>query len=157
MSENNKKILVSFIESVWNNGDIHAADAFLADTYTIHHDPGDPWHKQTLSIDGFKERVRISRAAFPDQKFSIQTLVAEGDLVSMNWLWNGTHQEAVSGFEATGKPIEMSGATLYFFDHDRICATLYFFDHDRISGHWQVADRLSVYQQLMENQNQAEA
>ena len=32
--------------------------------------------------------------------------------------------------------------------------TLYFFENDRISGHWQVADRLSVYQQLMESQNQ---
>jgi len=35
--------------------------------------------------------------------------------------------------------------------------TLYFFEHDRISGHWQVADRLSVYQQLMESQIQADA
>ena len=145
MSERNKNFLVRFIESVWNNGDIQAIDDFLADTYTIHHDPGDPWHKQTLSIDDFKERVRISRAPFPDQKFSIQTLVAEGELVSIVWLWTGTHTKAISGFEATGKPFEMSGATLYFFEHDRIC------------GHWQVADRLTVYQQLMENQNQADA
>ena len=86
MSEKNKEILVSFIESVWNKGGVDTVDAFLADTYTIHHDPGDPWDKQTLSIDGFKERVRISRAPFPDQNFSIQTLVAEGNLVSMTWL-----------------------------------------------------------------------
>ena len=144
MSEKNKEFLVSFIESVWNNGDLHAVDKFLADTYTIHHDPGDPWHKQTLSIDGFKERVRISRAPFPDQNFSIQTLVAEGNLASMTWLWKGTHKEAIPGFEASGKTIEMSGVTLYFFENDRI------------SGHWQVADRLSVYQQLAENQNPAD-
>ena len=36
-----------------------------------------------------------------------------------------------------GKPITMSGATLYYFD-----------DRGRITGHWQVADRLSIYQQL---------
>ena len=26
--------------------------------------------------------------------------------------------------------------------------TLYSFDGDRLSGHWQVADRLSIYRQL---------
>lgn len=139
MSDKNKEILVRFIESVWNNGDIDAVDAFLSDTYTIHHDPGDPWDKQTLSIEGFKERVMSSRAPFPDQNFSIQDLVAEGDRVSMIWLWKGTHEEAALGFEASGKSIEMSGITIYFFENGRI------------SGHWQVADRLSVYQQLMEN------
>ena len=63
----------------------------------------------------------------------------------MTWLWKGTHTEEILGFEASDKPIEMSGVTLYFFENDRI------------SGHWQVADRLSVYQQLTENQNQADA
>ena len=101
IDQKNKETLVSFIESVWNYGDVHAVDAFLADTYTIHHDPGDPWHKQTLSIDDFKERVRISRAPFPDQKFYIQTLVAEVDIVTMTWLWEGTHTESNTGFEAS--------------------------------------------------------
>jgi len=63
----------------------------------------------------------------------------------MTWLWEGTHKESIPGFEASGRIIEMSGVTLYFFEHDRI------------SGHWQVADRLSVYQQLMESQIQADA
>jgi len=26
--------------------------------------------------------------------------------------------------------------------------TIYYFDGDRISGHWQIVDRMSVYQQL---------
>jgi steroid delta-isomerase-like uncharacterized protein len=145
MSDKNKEILASFIESVWNNGDIDAVESFLADEYTIHHDPGDPWDKQTLSVEEFKERMRKSRAPFPDQEFSIQGLVAEGELVSMTWLWKGTHKEAAFGFDATNKPIEMSGITVYSFENGQI------------SGHWQVTDRLSVYQQLMENQNQADA
>jgi len=33
IDQKNKETLVSFIESVWNNGDVHAVDAFLADTY----------------------------------------------------------------------------------------------------------------------------
>ena len=42
------------------------------------------------------------------------------------------------GFPATGRVIRMSGATAYFFDAE-----------DRLTGHWQITDRLGVYQQLM--------
>ena len=43
------------------------------------------------------------------------------------------------GFSASGKSIKMSGATVYYFEGDRI------------SGHWQITDRLGVYQQLRES------
>jgi steroid delta-isomerase-like uncharacterized protein len=128
---------------VWNRGDIDAIESFLAETYTIHHDPGDPWHQQELSAEGFKERVRTSREPFPDQKFLIQSLLAEGDFVAMTWLWTATHEGDIPGFPATGKTIEMSGATLYYFEEGLL------------SGHWQVTDRLGVYQQLTANQNTA--
>jgi len=144
VTDANKTKLVRFIESVWNAGDIESVESFIAGTYTIHHDPGDPWHQQTLSIEQFKERVRTSRAPFPDQKFSIQNLLSEGDLVSITWLWNGTHKQAIAGFDASDRIIEMSGATLYFFDRGQI------------SGHWQISDRLRVYQQLLSNQRAAD-
>jgi len=56
--------------------------------------------------------------------------------VAITWLWQGTHLGDIAGFPGTGKKIKMSGATVYYFDGDRI------------SGHWQIADRLSVYKQL---------
>ncbi|HTV07021.1 MAG TPA: hypothetical protein VME86_16755 [Acidobacteriaceae bacterium] len=37
-----KQKLAQFIRQVWDEGDADAADAYLAPTYTIHHDPGDP-------------------------------------------------------------------------------------------------------------------
>ncbi|EBW2250074.1 hypothetical protein C9R18_25875, partial [Salmonella enterica subsp. enterica serovar Enteritidis] len=64
--------LATFLDRVWSSGDIDAIDEFLADRYTIRHDPGDPWNGQTLDIAGFKERVRLSRAPFPDQRFDVQ-------------------------------------------------------------------------------------
>ncbi len=140
MSERNKENLRRFIEAVWNQGETAAVDAYLADSYTIVHDPGDPWDGQTLTVDGYKERLRASRAPFPDQRFDIQHLTAEGDVVTMAWLWKATHKADIPGFAASGKPIEMSGVTLYFFEDGRI------------SRHWQVTDRLGVYQQLLANQ-----
>lgn len=63
--------LREFIERVWNQGDAGAAEDYLAPAYTIHHDPGDPWENRTLDLAGFQDRLRQSRAPFPDQCFTI--------------------------------------------------------------------------------------
>lgn len=133
-----KQRLVAFIRAVWDRGDTSAADDAVAARYTIHHDPGDPWDGQTLDPAAFKDRVSRSRAAFPDQAFAIKALVEEGDAVVMTWLWSATHSADLPGFPATGKTVRMSGATVYLFDGD-----------NRLTGHWQITDRLAVYQQLM--------
>lgn len=87
----NKVLLTSFLEEVWNAGDIEASNRYIASKYTIHHDPGDPWERQELDLAGFKERVRASRAPFPDQRFTIQELFAEADKVAITWSWSATH------------------------------------------------------------------
>ena len=141
MSEHpRKQRLVRFIKQVWDEGDADAADAYLAETYTIEHDPGDPWEGMVLDLEGFKDRVRQSRAAFPDQRFDIKGLYADGDSVIMTWLWSATHRGNLPGFPATGKKVRMSGATVYVFN-----------GQDRLTGHWQITDRLGIYQQLQHN------
>jgi steroid delta-isomerase-like uncharacterized protein len=141
MLNNNRKqeILREFIREVWNEGLVDRIDAYLAPSYTIRHDPGDPWEGQTLDPEGFKQRVRISRAPFPDQRFEIQEIFADDDKVAITWLWAGAHLGDMPGFPATGKVIRMSGATVYYFDGERL------------SGHWQITDRLGVYQQLRQS------
>jgi predicted ester cyclase len=93
-----KQRLAAFIHAVWDEGLVDAADDYIAQAYVIHHDPGDPWHGQTLDRAGFKRRVRQSRAAFPDQRFATQGLFADGDSVAMTWLWRGTHVADLAGF-----------------------------------------------------------
>jgi steroid delta-isomerase-like uncharacterized protein len=138
VSEHSKRkdILANFIRDVWNDGDVAAVTRYLAPAYTIRHDPGDPWHGKTLDIEGFKQRLAASRMPFPDQHFDIQGLFEDENAVVMTWFWTATHAGDYPGFSATGKAISMSGATVYYFDGDRLC------------GHWQIADRLGVFQQL---------
>jgi steroid delta-isomerase-like uncharacterized protein len=135
-----KELVRAFIRRVWNDGDVDAAGEFLAPAYTIHHDPGDPWEGMTLDLAGFKDRLAKSRIAFPDQRFDIQSMFADADGVAMFWLWTGTHLADLPGFAATGKTICMSGMTIYGFDAEA-----------RMSGHWQVVDRMSLYQQFSQN------
>ena len=134
--QDHKTLLRQFIEEVWNNGDVDACDRYIAERYTVRHDPGDPWHGQQLDLAGFKQRLSVSRAPFPDQRFSILELLSEDNRVVMTWTWVATHLGDLPGFPATGKPIQMSGATVYFIEHGRL------------TGHWQITDRLGVYGQL---------
>ncbi len=131
--DRNKKILAEFVREVWSEGDIERSDKYLAPLYTIYHDPGDPWDKKELDVAGYKERVRLLRAPFPDQCFEIKELFADGNAVVMIWFWTGMHKGDIPGFPASAKQIQMSGATVYYFKDDKI------------TGHWQITDRLGVY------------
>ena len=139
-SANRKEILTAFIQDVWNAGDTEAADRYLAPLYTVRHDPGDPWDGKELDSAAFKERLRVSLGPFPDQRFEILQLLADGDSVAMTWLWSGTHHGDIPGFPASGRLLRMSGITVYDFEGDRV------------RGHWQVKDVLGVYQQLRASQ-----
>ena len=140
-----QQLLVAFFRDVWNAGDDRACATYLAPTYTIFHDPGDPWEGQTLDVAGFAHRLRVSRAPFPDQLFEIRGLFEAHDSVVVTWEWRATHLGDLAGFPATGTPITMSGITEYRFTDDRL------------SGNWQVVDRLGVFQQLQSARSSASA
>ncbi|ARE38342.1 hypothetical protein RGUI_0201 [Rhodovulum sp. P5] len=132
-----KARLSLFLDRVWSGGDASAVDEFVAESYTIHNDPGDPWEGQTLTRAGFRDRLVQSRAAAPDQTFTPLRMIEEGDSIAVLWDWAGTHLGDLPGVPATGRPIRMTGATVYDFDAE-----------DRLTGHWQIADRLGVYRQI---------
>jgi len=138
-----KEILKRFIQKVWNDGDISAIPDHIAETYRVIHDPGDPWDGMELDVAGFQNRVSKSRALAPDQMFEIQEAYENQDSVCVTWLWSGTHLGEVSGISPSGKKLHMSGATVYYFENNKI------------TGHWQIADRLGVFQQMQSNQSHA--
>jgi steroid delta-isomerase-like uncharacterized protein len=132
----NAERLVQFLEQVWNAGDVAAVDRFLAEQYTIHSDPGDPWDGQTLSREAFKSRLTTSRAPFPDLRFEPDDVIADGDRVAVSWTMRGTQLGALGDRPPTGRSIDVQGMTIYYFVEGRI------------AGHRQVVDRLAVARQL---------
>lgn len=131
-----KTLLRGFLDQVWSRGDLRDVPRQIATLYTIHHDPNDPWDGQNLDHDAFCNRVITSRAAALDQVFDVVDMVEEHDRVAVSWHWSGTHSGGLPGISATGRTLTMSGLTIYSFRAGLI------------SGHWQIADRLSIYQQL---------
>jgi predicted ester cyclase len=67
----------------------------------------------------FAANVDALRAGFPDIRFTIEDLVAEGDRVAVRWTWTGTHKGTFRGFAPTGKAVHNSGIVIYRFANGR--------------------------------------
>ncbi len=132
----NAQRLAEFMRRVWNEGDTSAVPHFLAEQYTIHSDPGDAWEGQTLSREGFVNRLTASRGAFPDLFFDVSDTIAGPDSVAIAWRMRGTNSAPMGGQPASGRTIDVAGMTIYYF-HDGM-----------ITGHRQVVDRLTAARQL---------
>ena len=142
MTNSSKALLREFIHDIWSEGRLDAVGKYLAPIYEIYHDPNDPWNGQKLDHEGFKNRVLLSRKPFPDQKFTIHDMIGEAEKIAVSWFWQGTHRSEIFGIAATGKIITMSGMTIYYFQNGKL------------AGHWQIADRASVFQQLTQQPTQ---
>ncbi|RME01673.1 MAG: hypothetical protein D6814_01020, partial [Calditrichaeota bacterium] len=113
--KNLKSILRSFLEEVWNSGNFSNLENYLASSYEIKDDPGDPWNGKIINEQIFKERVSYSRNAFPDLHFDIQEMIEENDKVAVRWKMSGTHIGDLPQLPATGKTFIISGMTIYYF------------------------------------------
>ena len=52
------------------------------------------------------------RQAFPDGQYTIDQMIAEGDMVMVRWTGRGTNTGEGNGLPATGKHIEATGITV---------------------------------------------
>jgi steroid delta-isomerase-like uncharacterized protein len=127
--EKNKAVVRAF-EEVMNQGKLeHYSDFHTAD-FVAHSAERDFTLAEDLAA------AREERAAFPDMQGAVNHMVAEGDLVVVHWTMRGTNTQPGMGLPATGKPIKISGMTLFRFKGGKI------------SEEWNAWSWLSVLKQL---------
>ena len=74
--------------------------------------------------------------AFPDWHGTVDDIIAEGDKVVNRWTGHGTHLVELMGIPATGKPVTLTGITIF-----RIAG-------NKIVEEWTQMDQMSLMQQL---------
>jgi len=108
-------------------------DTLIGAAYVDHN----PASGQASGAGGVKARVETLRQAFPDLRFAVEDLVAEGDLVAARFSWRGTHKgEAFLGIPPSGKAILVRGMEFYRLRDGRIVE------------HWDNVDELGMLTQL---------
>ena len=61
----------------------------------------------------FKQVMARLRAAFPDIRYTIEDIIAEGDKVAIRWHWSGTHRGSFRGIPPTERSVTNSGAAIF--------------------------------------------
>lgn len=120
-------------DRVWNQGDETAIDELYTDACTLH----DPMLPVTLEgRDSIRALVRAYRTAFPNLTFTVESQVAEDDFVVTRWTARGTHLRDLLGIPATGRQVEVTGASISRIEAGRTAETW---------AHW---DRTALFKQL---------
>ncbi|MDQ6862332.1 MAG: ester cyclase [Thermoproteota archaeon] len=111
--EENKVLIKSFIEEVFNKHNLTAADKYIAAA------PG---------REGFKQMMNRLFLAFPDIHGTVEHILAEDNLVVVYLNWTGNHKGVFQGIPPTDKPITIRSADLYRIENSKIVE------------HWDVVD-----------------
>ena len=111
MSEaDNKALIRRFVEDGLNKRNAALIDEVYSAEY-IGHDPERPALRR---VEDLKQgMVGLLGKVFPDAQYSIESLVAEGDIVVWHWTFRATHQGELMGIPPTGKPISFSGVNIF--------------------------------------------
>jgi steroid delta-isomerase-like uncharacterized protein len=130
--EENKAVIRRFVEEVQNEKNEEVYDELNDPEFVnLSAPPGAPTDRE-----GGKVYLFGLLNAFPDCRFTIDDMVAEGDQVVTKKTFRGTHTAKFAGLPPTGKTVE-----LQFVDIMRV-------RNGRIVEHWNCIDQLSFMQQL---------
>ncbi len=104
-TEQNKNLARSFVDAVQGgNGD---AVAKLVAPNWENHDPSLPPMK---GAEGARQLATLIHTAFPDAKFTIDKIIAEGDRVGMHFSYTGTHRGNFLDIPPTGRRVNIQAA-----------------------------------------------
>jgi steroid delta-isomerase-like uncharacterized protein len=117
MSEANKTLVRRLFDEVWNKGNLPVADELFAQNYN-HHDSSTP--DLGRGPESEKKRATLYRNAFPDIRFTVEDLIAEGESVTARWSCHGTHKGELNGIAPTGKQFTISGISVARFTNGKM-------------------------------------
>jgi steroid delta-isomerase-like uncharacterized protein len=110
-TDDNKRVARRMTDEVWNEGKPDVLDEICAPSYHLH---------GTGGIAELKRNVAAMRRAFPDLRFTVDEMIAEGDAVASRWTWRGTHLGAFEDIAPTGKALAATGITIFHFADGKI-------------------------------------
>jgi len=100
--EQNKNLVLTMNHEVWNKGNLGVIDKLFSGDFIQHFLPD---NSELKGIKALREEVRKHREAFPNWKENIKHIVAEGDLVVIQFESSGTNLGSWLGNHPTGRKV----------------------------------------------------
>ena len=131
-TEENKAQFRRAYEEVLNRGDLSVVDELIAPDFLNHEAPPG----RDRGPESMRELATMLRTAFPDLRFTIEELVAEGDIVAGRLTMSGTHDGPLMGMPPTRRAVRQ--------DHMHFVR----YRDGKAVEHWGVRDDLGMMQQM---------
>jgi steroid delta-isomerase-like uncharacterized protein len=104
-TEENKAQFRRMYEEGFNRGNLAVVDELIAPEFINHEAPPGANNRGPESL---RMVITMLRSAFPDLRFAIEELIAEGDIVAGRLTMNGTHQGSLMGMPPTGRAVRQN-------------------------------------------------
>lgn len=130
----NKAKATEFLQVIYNQRQLDRIPDFVADDF-VDQTPGAPPPPHGPAM--VRRQADGTFAAFPDLKFEVQRMLAEGDLVAIHWSSRGHASAAMAGGAVEGKPATVQGISIFRYD-----------DEGKIAESWDMVDRAGMMQEL---------
>ena len=130
----NKEFFRRDIEVIFNEGRHDRLPEFVAED-AVDHDPL-PGTEGLPILEGLGKFLDMRRQAFPDFKYTIEDVLAEGDKVFGRLTMHGTHTGAFLGHAPSGVQAEMKVMTLVRLQDGKVME------------HWGRPDMMSLLRQI---------
>ena len=134
--EQNKELVLTMNKEVWNNGNLAAIDELFSADFVQHFLPDS---SELKGIKAMREAVREHREAFPDWTEKIKHIVAEDDLVVIQFESSGTNLGSWLGNPPTGRKVHINEFTIL-----RV-------EDGKIAEQWLLPDLFNLNKQLEAN------
>jgi len=110
----NKSIVRRAMEAL-DHRDVNAVIAECA--------PDMKWHgfaPTALNNEGYRQAIQVFLDAFPDSRFAVDVLIAEGDQVVAQHKLSGTHNGPFQNVSATGNSVVVPAFITFRLSNDKI-------------------------------------
>jgi steroid delta-isomerase-like uncharacterized protein len=130
-TEENKAVVRRYVEEVWNGHDLDAIDGLVSPKY-FNRAPGTAEYRR----GGARRAVGWLLSVFPDHRFDVEDVAADGETVALRGTMTGTHEGELLGIAPTGKRVAAQQSHWF-----RV-------EDGKIAEHWAVRDDLVMMRQL---------
>ena len=134
MSDANKDVVRRVFEEAVNTGKLELLNGLIAEDYTS------PSGASATGPEAFVKPIRALSEAFPDIRYQLKDMIAEGDQVAVRWTWSGTHRNVYRGptgvYPPTGKQLANDGMAVFQVSGGKVRRA------------WLLTDRLGFLQEV---------
>lgn len=117
MAVDNKAIVRRLYEEVWNKRKFEFMNVLVSPSHALH---GPSFSGSSIGPEAYTQVMILYTVGYPDLRFSIEEMIAEGEKVVCYWTITGTHKGEFMGIPATGKKISVDGITIHHVTKGKI-------------------------------------